>query len=121
MKAVCKYCGKIHEKSFDCGKKPQPKKKYNNKESFRWSNDWKKKRNDIRDRDNHLCRWCLVNGRITYKDLSVHHITPLEEDYERRLDDDNLITLCDRCHEDAESGKISKVDLLRLAKESPGV
>lgn len=116
MKTVCSYCHSIHEKSYQCEKKPKPRKRFNDKESFRWSNEWKKKRNTIRDRDNHLCRWCLVNGRITYKDLSVHHIVALESDYDKRLDDDNLITLCDRCHEDAESGKISKIDLYELAK-----
>ena len=47
----------------------------------------------------------------------MHHIVPLVEDYEKRLDDDNLITLCSRHHEMAEKGDIDRRELLRIAKE----
>ena len=32
--------------------------------------------------------------KYNYEGLEVHHIIPLEEDYSRRLDSYNLITLC---------------------------
>ncbi len=47
----------------------------------------------------------------------MHHIIPLSADYEKRLDDDNLITLCRFHHEQAERGIISKRELLKLAAE----
>lgn len=71
MLKSCKYCGRIHAKNFDCGKKPK---------------------------------------RIK----SVHHITQLEQDFELRLENDNLITLCGSCHEEAETGMISKECLRSL-------
>ena len=44
--------------------------------------------------------------------ISVHHIIPLAVAWEKRLDDDNLITLCGLHHEMAERGEI-KADELR--------
>ena len=38
-------------------------------------------------------------------------ITSYREDYDLRLDDDNLITLCRECHEKAESGSITRAAL----------
>ena len=60
MLKSCKYCGRIHDSQYDCGRKPQPQKK------------------------------------ITY----------IETDYDRRLDDDNLLTVCGMHHEMCESGAI---------------
>lgn len=77
----------------------------------------------IRDRDHYLCQACLnnVDGRgirYTTSDLEVHHIVPLSEDYERRLDEDNLITLCREHHEQAEEGLLSRAALHELAMKS---
>ena len=55
---------------------------------------------------------------IRDRDTSVHHIVPLVEDYEKRLDDDNLITLCSRHHEMAEKGDIDRRELLVSASSS---
>uniref|UniRef100_UPI0013DE6288 HNH endonuclease n=1 Tax=Mediterraneibacter glycyrrhizinilyticus TaxID=342942 RepID=UPI0013DE6288 len=49
--------------------------------------------------------------------ISVHHIVPIAEDWERRLDDENLITLCSKHHEMAERGEIKRKKLLSIAKE----
>ncbi|MDE5854681.1 MAG: HNH endonuclease [Ruminococcus sp.] len=122
MKKACKYCGKIHERNFVCEKKPKIeyrrydkkyyKKRYDRKEDkFRSSYDWQKKRTYILKRDRHLCQACLHNltgtvCRLTTEKLSVHHIVSLRDDFELRLDDSNLITLCHKHHELAESGKI---------------
>ena len=38
-------------------------------------------------------------------------------DYDRRLDDDNLITLCRYHHEKAEKGLISRKKLLEIAQK----
>lgn len=111
MLKSCKYCMRIHDSKYDCGRKPKRKKQFNNKNSFRSTNAWAKKRNNIRDRDNNLCQVCIRKlydtiNQYTFNDLEVHHAIPLEEDFEKRLDDDNLITLCERHHEMAERGEI---------------
>lgn len=78
----------------------------------------------IKDRDHYLCQACLHNldghgVRYTTDQLEVHHIEPLIDDYDRRLDDDNLITLCRAHHEQAEQGDgggLSRSVLHQLAR-----
>lgn len=118
MLKSCKYCMRIHDSKYDCGKKPQRKKQGNNKDKFRWTRKWREKRNQIVERDSYLCQICKVNDRYNYNDLEVHHIISLEDDFDRRLDDDNLITLCEEHHEQAESGEISKDCLYKLLEAS---
>lgn len=123
MLKSCKYCMRIHDSKFDCGKKPQRKKQGNKKDKFRWTTAWQKKREDIKERDKYLCQACIRNlpgtiNKYTYNNLSVHHAVPLEEDFEKRLDDNNLITLCDYPHHEmAESGEISLDTILAIIKE----
>ena len=54
---------------------------------------------------------------FNYKDLQVHHIISIEEDYSRRLDSTNLITLCPMHHKKAEQGIITREELLKMIKE----
>lgn len=120
--ASCKYCGRIHAKDFNCGKKPARKKLNTQADRFRWSQLWKDKREQIKERDHHMCQVCIRNlygaqNQYVFNDLEVHHIIPLAEDYECRLDDDKLITICEPHHEKAERGEIPREELLRIAKE----
>jgi predicted HNH restriction endonuclease len=48
--------------------------------------------------------------------LEVHHIESLDAAWHLRLDDENLITVCDDCHELAERGEIAAADLREIAK-----
>lgn len=74
-----------------------------------------------------MCVYCLRKNQggklnrnmVSYKALSVHHIVPLSEDYDKRLDDDNLVTLCSGCHEAAEQGKISRDELRQMIGYPP--
>lgn len=126
MLVSCKYCGKIHERSFDCGKKP----KYNRKQKERREEDrlrglqvWKKKRKAIKDRDNCMCQICNRDKFDTYgmkynhDNIQVHHIVPIREEESIWLDDDNLICLCKYHHERAEQGEISREVLKSIAEE----
>ena len=111
MLKSCKYCGRIHDKMFDCGKKPVIKKKDTKAVRFRNQRIWKRKAEEIKRRDKYLCQVCIRNlydtdRTLNYMDLSVHHIIPIEKDYEKRLDNDNLITLCRYHHELAERAVI---------------
>lgn len=64
-----------------------------------------------------MCIACLngLEGTIVKynsQNLSVHHIIPISNDFDKRFDNDNLITLCRYHHERAEKGLI-KPDTLR--------
>lgn len=86
---------------------------------FRNSSAWRRKREEIKKRDLYLCQACLkklrgTEKRLTTEDLSVHHIRPLKSNFEERLDNSNLITLCSYHHELAEKGAISASELLDI-------
>lgn len=108
---------RIHDSKYDCGKKPQRKKQGNNKDKFRWTQAWQRKREEIKERDKYLCQVCFRNNKYNYNDLEVHHAISLEEDFDKRLDNDNLITLCEEHHEMAESGEISRGMILNIIAE----
>lgn len=127
MLKSCPTCGRLHKFDEMCPVRVEIRRqrmlRYDNSDRssdadrFRSSKLWQKKRMEIRSRDLNICRCCFLrHHRITTADLSVHHIIPLEKQFELRLDDDNLITLCRNCHENAESGLISTDELKRLIR-----
>lgn len=59
---------------------------------------WKNKRQNILKRDNYLCQECKRYGKTTGA-TTVHHIKPLEFNYDLRFDNNNLISLCSKCHD----------------------
>ena len=138
MLKSCAYCGRIHEKKYICQQKAAADAKRASRKKFRTEQDalrntnaWKKKSRNIRERDNYMCQACL-NGigflperRITTNNLQVHHIIPLKKDRNKAFDSDNLITLCEQCHELAEVGIIPTAKLREIAEKSekipPGV
>ena len=114
MKKYCNKCNKYHDINYRCNPERIMKPKDTEARKFRAGWSWTKKSLEIRERDNFLCAYCRSTGKLVYKGLSVHHIIPLEEDIERGLDDDNLITLCDACHKAAEKGDISRIELIKI-------
>ena len=64
---------------------------------FYKTGEWKAKRKAILDRDNHECQLCKEQGECSRATI-VHHIVPLEDNWELRLDDDNLISVCSSHH-----------------------
>lgn len=122
MKISCAYCGKIHERSHDCGCSPKQIKRRYEKDAFRSTYAWQRKTEEIKERDRYLCQICIRNlydttRRINSIDLSVHHAIPLKESYDKRLDNDNLITVCGKHHEMAEKGIISLSDIQKIIAE----
>lgn len=76
-------------------------KRYNKR--FYKSHEWKKKRQEILERDNFECQECKKKGLVTTSSdcktiLSVHHKKHYKKYPILGLTDKNLITLCDRCH-----------------------
>lgn len=116
MLKACGKCGRIHDSKFNCTP-PQKYKCDKRIEQFRNSQAWKNKTKEIKNRDKHMCIACLngLEGTIVKynsQGLSVHHIIPIAIDFDKRFDNDNLITLCRYHHERAEKGLI-KPDTLR--------
>ena len=126
MLKSCRYCGRIHPSGYDCPQKPKPEKYRNSKAaSFRKTYAWQKKRNSIVRRDFYLCRVCNEGSYGVFgvpgldQELQVHHIEPLGERFDLRLDDGNLLTCCSRHHQMAEDGDIPRHYLHDLAVTSP--
>ena len=113
----CSKCGKIHEYNKKCYVGDSFKKKDTNANKFRNTIQWTNKAEEIKENSNYLCIICLKNNIYNYKLLEVHHIEPLSENFERRLDNYNLICLCNKHHRDAEKGNIKREYLFRLAEE----
>lgn len=130
MKKACSICGRIHSIGERCPQKPTKKyKKYSEStdfekkyKSFLSSFEWQMKREEIKNRDFYLCPICLIKGRYDNKrkydrqKLQVHHIDSVREAWNKRLENNNLITLCEKHHREAEEGKISKETLRTLIK-----
>lgn len=115
MLKACHYCGRIHAKNYDCGKKPQRHGR-DAREAGRYSYAFTQKSREIKERSDHLCAACLQEGVLTWDGLETHHITKLMDAPELLLDDDNLICLCQRHHEMADAGKLDADWLRGLAK-----
>ena len=110
MKKTCKMCGVV-DIDHKCPYRKQRKKSEKENDRFRKSKAWTNKSLEIRQRDRYLCRVCEANlyntiRQFNYDKLEVHHIVPLSKDYNKRLDNDNLITLCNYHHKLAEAGEI---------------
>lgn len=67
--------------------------------------------------DHPCCEWCLKQGKIVPVDV-VDHITPIRVAWDKRLDDDNLQSLCHACHVLKTQDDIIKYHLTPL-KEDP--
>lgn len=78
---------------------------------FYKSTTWLKKRKEILERDNNECQLCKMNGYATVGQLNpldVHHKVHLEDSWNLRLSDDNLITVCRACHNLQHPEKLKK-------------
>ena len=124
MLKSCKYCGRIHEKSYECKKKPKRKAKDCSIDivRFRRTEAWKRKSIEIRVRDKYLCQLCIRNlydtqWQYTCEGLSVHHAVSISDDWDKRLDNDNLLTVCDMHHKMAESGQIPIEVIKKIIQE----
>lgn len=127
MLKSCHYCGRIHDKNYMCLQKEaaiksRQKKKGKKEDRFRSSAEWKWKREDIRIRDRQMCQVCArglydAEKEVRTKDIEVHHIVPIEEDWDSRMDGENLVTLCRYHHEMAEKNQIKRIILKKIAQE----
>ncbi|MCM3599381.1 HNH endonuclease [Robertmurraya korlensis] len=119
MLRSCKYCGSIHDRSYQCPYKPVRKKEATYIDKFRRLRVWTNKSKEIRERDRHLCQMCIREfpARYTFTNIEVHHIVPIIEDWSKRLNNDYLISLCAPHHKLAEDGQIDRQTLIDIAKK----
>lgn len=118
MLKSCNRCGGIHDINTICNKGRVFKKRDTQASRFRNEYKWKQKRKQIKERDKYLCKVCRADLFHTtyvynYNKTEVHHIVSLEQDFDKRLDDDNLITLCAYHHHLAEIGVIP-IEILQM-------
>ena len=119
MLKTCRWCGIVSEDHICPYRKPRRAKENTKANTFRKTNKWTNKSKEIRERDKYLCRVCINDlyntiNQYNYKKLEVHHIVPIEEDYNKRLDNNNLITLCSYHHKMADSGEIPREELIDM-------
>lgn len=122
MLKSCPYCGKIHDKKYNCPKKPVRQRQDNRQSKFRSTYKWTKKAQAVKRRDGYLCQVCLrglyhPERQYETEGLEVHHIQTVASCYEKRLDGYNLLTLCKRHHKMADAGKIPAKELQMIAAE----
>lgn len=87
--------------------------RYNDKYmEFYHSKEWRNKRKQVLLRDKYLCQSCLRKGYVNPvkkgQRFYVHHIVELKDDWDRRLDLDNLETVCAKCHIESHRGQRKK-------------
>ena len=114
LKKICR-CGKVipysMKRCHECEAKAEKERKENIRyykqttydrdskyNKFYKSKEWIKGRQLAIVRDHALCRDCLDKDVITPYN-TVHHIVPIKEDWSKGLDIDNLICLCESCHQ----------------------
>ena len=74
-------------------------------QQFYNSREWRDLRNYKFAMADGLCENCKKNG-IVRAAREIHHVIPIDEDWSKRLDYENLIALCPECH-NAEHERIS--------------
>ena len=67
------------------------------RELFYKSKAWRYRREHVLRRDGYLCQNCKRYGKRV-EAVTVHHIQHLEDRPDLALEDSNLISLCNACH-----------------------
>lgn len=80
---------------------------YRGWKAFYHTTAWKHKRKYILKRDHKACQICRSKGRYRAA-TTVHHKKHLRSNPELALDEDNLISLCNECHEKMHPEKHKK-------------
>ena len=78
--------------------------------AFRRSPEYQQWRVIVLERDKYTCQHCEATGGR----LVVHHVETFKMNPEKRLDPDNGIVLCNKCHEELHLSRVRKPKKLRL-------
>lgn len=101
---ICSRCGRILPVGERCSCQPAYRRDYQKFrrdkkiQEFRNSSEWREMRKKIIERDDGTDQYVLHTSGALRPGFSVHHIIPLSERWDLRLDEHNLITLSDDTH-----------------------
>ena len=110
MKKFCKLCNRnlidIKERYCNSCKAKigirhsiyKKDRKDTKEQKFYSSKEWLRVRDIIRGLDNNLCLMCLDKNELNNSG-TIHHIEELKDNWSKRFDKDNLISLCESCHQ----------------------
>lgn len=79
---------------------------------------WRRKRRAILDRDNHECQECKKRGEFS-RGIVVHHVRHLDARPDLALADDNLLTVCERCHNQLHPEKFGQEEAAKRRQLTP--
>ena len=85
---------------------------------FYKTREWGQKRLEILERDNYECQRCKAEGRFSPA-VVVHHVQHLDRHPELALEDDNLLSLCEPCHNREHPEKLVKPEISKLRQAFP--
>lgn len=116
-----RYC-KLHQ-DVELERYQEYKRRKKNDEDYKKSNDfynskaWIKLRDLMRSKYLGMCIVCWAKGKIV--DLyTIHHIEELKDNFNRGLDEENLIALCSSCHKKVHDeylkGKTNKLNMQKI-------
>lgn len=74
---------------------------------FYKTKEWSNKRKQILERDHYECQKCRNKGKYSNADC-IHHIKHLKDYPMLALEDSNLISLCNQCHNEEHPEKLYK-------------
>ncbi|ACO87268.1 HNH endonuclease domain protein [Clostridium botulinum A2 str. Kyoto] len=96
---MCDECKNKYDKSKKESYKEYKKNRKDNREQkFYSSKEWIIVRDIVRRKYNNICLYSYyILHEIKYVDY-IHHIIELKEDWDKKLDKDNLIPLSDKVH-----------------------
>lgn len=113
-KAGCRELIQAHETYCDKhqgdGNREYNRARYRNDPEyiqFYNSKEWRDLRYQALLRDEFMCQHCLEEGKFVEATL-VHHIVETRDDWSKRLDIDNLVSLCEASHNWVHSGVENK-------------
>lgn len=89
-----RYCSKHKEEYYTRYNRERTDTKY---VAFYKTPEWEVARAMAMARDRYQCVMCRARGVVTRATM-VHHIVPVKKDWDKRLDLDNLMSLCESCH-----------------------
>lgn len=92
------YCSEHKDCAKESYRKYKKARSDKEQQAFYSSKKWRDKRKEVFNHDFGLCINCLVNKRNGVKADVVHHIVELKENENMKLDNSNLICLCNSCH-----------------------
>lgn len=102
MNKFCRYCGQSVRKDDNEHKCRPVRKSKASKSHVSSHRRFQKLRKRVIDRDNGYCQRCVIKfgkyNKTVHENLQCHHIKSLRDFPHLAYDENNLITVCQRCN-----------------------